>query len=101
MRATGPGEAVVELPWICPGAEALAALARTPVPWSVLRADPGTVLLVLRHTPTFATPGTPFSPGHLLDPLLPEAALRGLRDHAGAGFVDWTRPGARGSVPPR
>ena len=95
MRATAPGEAVVELPWLGPGAAALAALARTPVPWSVVREDPGTVLLVLRHTGAFATPALPFSLAHLLDPSLAEAALRGLREYPDAGFVDWERDGAR------
>ncbi len=93
MRATAPGEAVIELPWLGPGAAALAALARTPVPWAVVREDPGTVLLVVRHTTAFATPGLPFSLAHLLEPSLPEAALRGLHEHPGA--VDWARDGPR------
>ncbi len=95
MRATAPGEAVIELPWLCPGVEALAALTRTPVPWSAVREDPGAVLLVLRHTTAFATPALPFSPANLLEPSLVEAARSGLREHAGTGFVDWTRAGAR------
>jgi len=95
VRATAPGDAVIELPWLCPGAEALAALARTPVPWVALREDPGTVLLVLRHTTAFATLTLPFSPSSLLEPSLAEAALGGVRGYAGAGFVDWTRDGAR------
>ncbi|HEX5271829.1 MAG TPA: hypothetical protein VFW33_15130, partial [Gemmataceae bacterium] len=93
MRATAPGEAVIELPWLGPGAAALAALARTPVPWAVVREDPGAVLLVVRHTAAFAAPDLPFSTAHLLDPSLPEAALRGLREHPGS--VDWARDGAR------
>jgi two-component system, NtrC family, sensor kinase len=95
VRATAPGEAVVELPWLGPGAAALTALARTPVPWSVVREDPGTVLLVLRHTGAFTTPALPFSSAHLLDPSLTEAALRGLREHPNAGAVDWSCDGAR------
>ncbi len=94
MRATAPGEAVIELPWLGPGAAALAALARTPVPWAVVREDPGTVLLVVRHTGAFATPGLPFSPAHLLEPSLPEAALHGLREHAATAAIDWSRAGA-------
>jgi signal transduction histidine kinase len=95
VRATAPGEAVIELPWLGPGAEALAALARTPIPWPVVRADPGAVLLVVRHTGAFATPAVPFSPARLLDPSLAEAALHGLREHPDSGFVDWGRDGAR------
>jgi len=95
VRATAPGEAVIDLPWLCPGADALAALARTPIAWSMMRADPGAVLLVVRHSPTFATPSLPFSPANLLEPSLAEAALHGLREDAGAGFVDWTCSGAR------
>jgi signal transduction histidine kinase len=95
VRATAPGEAVIELPWVGPGAEALAALARTPIPWPVVRADPGTVLLVVRHSGTFATPAVPFSPARLLEPPLADAALRGLREHPDAGAVDWGRDGAR------
>jgi signal transduction histidine kinase len=93
VRATAPGEAVLELPWLEPAAPALAALARTPVPWSAVREDPGTVLLIVRHTPAFLTPGQPFSTAHLLEPSLPEAALRGLREHPGA--LDWGCDGAR------
>jgi signal transduction histidine kinase len=95
VRATAAGEAVVELPWLCPGAEALAALAQTPVPWSAVRDDPGAALLVVRHTTAFTSPARPFSPTSLLEPSLIEAALRGLRDPAGAGCVDWGRDGAR------
>src|SRR5262245_20293743 len=95
VRATAPGEAVVELPWLCPGAEALAALARTPVAWSAVRDDPGAVLLVVRHTTAFASPSRPFCATSLLEPSLIDAALRGLREHAGAGFVDCGRDGAR------
>src|SRR5437868_1588610 len=95
VRATAPGEAVVELPWLCPGAEALAALARTPVPWATVRTDPGAVLLVVRHSTAFTNPSRPLSPGDLLEPSLIEAALGGLRDHAAIGLVDWSRDGAR------
>jgi signal transduction histidine kinase len=94
VRATAPGEAAIELPWLCPGPDALASLARTPVPWCALRQDPGAVLLVVRHTTAFASPSCPFSPTSLLEPSLIEAALRGLREQAGAGFVDWDRDGA-------
>jgi two-component system NtrC family sensor kinase len=95
VRATAPGEAVIELPWLGPGAAALAALARTPVPWAVVRDDPGTVLLVVRHTAAFTSPDRPFSPAYLLDPVLPEAALRGLREYPAAGAVEWARDGPR------
>jgi signal transduction histidine kinase len=95
VRATAPGESVIELPWLCPGAEALAALARTPVPWEALREDPGTVLLILRHSSAFATINIPFSASSLLEPSLPEAALRGLREHPSAGFLDGSRDGTR------
>ncbi len=94
MRATAPGEAVIDLPWLCPGADALAALARSPVCWPALRDDPGAVLLVVRHSPTFATPSLPFSAAHLLEPSLAEAALRIVRDETGSGFIDWGCPGA-------
>jgi two-component system NtrC family sensor kinase len=95
VRATAPGEAVIELPWLCPGADALAALARTPVPWTTVRADPGAVLLAVRNSSAFANPSHALSPGHLLEPLLIQSALRGLREHADSGFVDWSRDGAR------
>jgi signal transduction histidine kinase len=95
VRATAPGEAVVELPWLCPAADALAALARTPVAWSAVRDDPGAVLLVVRHTTAFTSPSRPFSATSLLEPSLIEAALRGLHEHGSTGFVDWGRDGAR------
>jgi signal transduction histidine kinase len=94
VRATAPGEAVIELPWLCPGADALAALARTPVPWATVRTDPGAVLLVVRHSNAFSNPSRPPSPEEFLEPSLIQAALRGLKEHADVGFVDWRGDGA-------
>jgi signal transduction histidine kinase len=95
VRATTAGEAVIDLPWLCPAVDALAALARTPVPWTAVRDDPGTVLLMLRHTVAFSSPTVAFSPTSLLEPSLLEAAVCTLRQHPGLGFVDWSRDGAR------
>ena len=49
-----PGEAVLKLLWLAPGAASLAALARGGASaWSEIRTDPGAVLLLLRFGPPF------------------------------------------------
>jgi signal transduction histidine kinase len=82
------------LPWLSPGAAALAALARAPSAstWADARTDPGAVLLLLRHHET--DPSLPF-PGALIQGAAPlEEALR-LLDVSPAAFVDWERADAR------
>ena len=61
--------------------------------WSRLREDPGAVLLLVRHTHAFATPERSFSTADLLEPTVPGAALRGLREHSSTGWVDWHSDG--------
>jgi two-component system, NtrC family, sensor kinase len=62
--------------------------------WSRLREDPGAVLLLVRHTDAFATPEHSVSTADLLEPSLPEAALRGLREHSSTGWIDWHGEGS-------
>ncbi len=88
MEAPNLGEAALELPWISPCAASLAALARGPSrrAWWAVRADPGAVLLLVRHgiePATFASLD--------LSPVL-ETALQNLTL---PGFVDWRQPGPR------
>ena len=51
MKATDHGEAITQLAWLCPSAGSLLALARSAPhqAWSIMRNDPGSVLLVVRH----------------------------------------------------
>jgi two-component system NtrC family sensor kinase len=93
VRPTALGDAISQLPWLCPCAASLAALARTPLAWSDVRADPGVALLFVRHTSEAPSASGPFS----LPPLFEEAsvlesAIRQL-DQAPAGFIDWGQPG--------
>jgi signal transduction histidine kinase len=91
VRPAAPAEAVAELPWLCPGADALRALARADgaACWAAVRHDPATVLLAARRAEAFHTPAAPFPPSCLHDPALLETVLRHLREHPGRGFVDW------------
>jgi signal transduction histidine kinase len=96
----GPGalaEAVVRLPWISPGTEALLALARAPTAasWDAVRVDPGAMLLLVRNSPELRTlSGVSFIPGLLGNPVLLEDALRRL-DSASISWVDWDNPTVR------
>src|SRR5438270_3633129 len=93
----GLGEAAANLPWLSPCAASLVALARAPTPavWDEVRADPGCVLLLLRHAlPPGAPSGLSFFPSLLRDPAPLEAALRHLAQ-PGPGFVDWDQAAFR------
>lgn len=82
------GETATHLPWLCPRASSLVALARVPVAtaWSQLRIDPGAVLLVARQAPE---PSTLLSSSRQTTIL--EDALGQLAG-TGAGFVEWNAP---------
>src|SRR5262245_2263173 len=93
----GLGEAAANLPWLSPCAASLVALARAPTPavWDAVRADPGSVLLLLRHAlPPGTSSGLSFFPSLLRDAAPFEAALRHLAQ-PGPGFVDWDQPAFR------
>jgi signal transduction histidine kinase len=97
VRAPAPGEAVTDLSWLCPGADALLALARKDAAngWAVVRHDPGAVLLVVRYTQAFLSFTPPFSPRSLQVPDFLDTVCRFLRSHPGQGFVDWNQEGIR------
>ncbi len=97
MRASPPGEAVLDLAWLCPGADALLALARADAAgaWSVVRGDPGAALLAVRHGDELTRLTAPFSPHALHDAALLEAALLNLRESSVLDFVDWRRAEVR------
>jgi two-component system, NtrC family, sensor kinase len=76
VRVPALGEAATQLPWLCPCAASLLALARSPAggAWSEIRHDPAALLLVLREAGrTLASPALSFFPSVLRDP----GALRG------------------------
>ena len=86
-------EAVTRLPWVCPGTAALLALARSPTAssWETVRADPGAVLLLTRHSPMLrATTNDSFIPGSFANPTLLEEALRRLEPPL-TGWADWNQ----------
>lgn len=88
VKASEPGESAIHLPWLTPGSEALAALARhgSVDCWPLIKHDPGAVALLLKHADddTHSLPPTLFSRPEVLD-----SAQQSLR--ASAGFVDWNR----------
>lgn len=88
-----PADGALRLPWLCPSAESLAALAQpaSSDSWLVVRDDPAAVLLLLRTAPS-ASPRS-FLP--LLDSAVPlEEAARHLGGTA-VGVLDWRTPAAR------
>ncbi len=78
MRALG--EAATELPWLCPCAAALTALARAPADaWGAVRHDPALVLLVARQTAAaLADPSRASFATLVHDPAVLEGALTHL-----------------------
>src|SRR5262249_27112056 len=88
------GEAITHLPWLCPCAASLVALARDPNPtgWSMVQSDPGAVLLVVRQSADLlSVPALVSFPPLLDSPRIPQAALEGLQNPQ-LWFVDWGHP---------
>lgn len=93
------GETVLDLPWVCPCAASLLALARQPIAaaWSTVRTDPACVLLLARH----ALPGSlPLELKSLLSLIREGDALQaswmqlqkqGTPPALPTGFVDWNQ----------
>jgi two-component system NtrC family sensor kinase len=91
VRPTALGDAVAHLPWLCPCAASLAALARPAAAWPEVRNDPGAVLLLIRCSPEMlAVSGLSFFPALAEEPAVLEAVLTQL-DRLPAGFVDWSQ----------
>jgi len=90
VKAPALAEAAVDLPWLAPCADSLAALVRLPADkaWAAVRGDPGLVLLWARCAAAPASSPS-FAPHSLHDPRLLEKALRLLEQPA---FVDWSAP---------
>jgi signal transduction histidine kinase len=122
VRFSALGEAATQLPWLCPCASSLLALARnaTAAAWLEVRDDPGAVLLIARETArTLRSATGSFYPCVLRDPAILRGAIRCLNeDHRtqengnpsasvladdatlkptqeASGFVDWSQPGCR------
>ncbi len=91
VKAPALGVAAAHLPWLSPGAAALTAAVRQPAAeaWSLLRTDPGAVLLVLRYACPTPFAGAPDYPCLLNHAFFFDAAARHLSD-TGPGFVDWS-----------
>lgn len=121
MRLPALGEAATQLPWLCPCASSLVALARKPAAaaWREVRDDPGAVLLILRQAArTGTSPAPAYFPSLLRDPCLVQGAIRLLHAtepepakagtpilpfspstplpcaHVPSGFVDWRLAGS-------
>lgn len=109
------GEAATHLPWLCPCAASLRALARAPTgaTWAQVRADPGAVLLILRQTAAqLVSPDVVFFPALLREPAVLEGAVQFLtaggrtrnadrqppfhssllHSRSLSAFVDWSEP---------
>ncbi len=93
------GDRTADLPWLCPCAASLTALARDSVraAWSRVQVDPGCVCLVVRYgLPDTATLGV----RPVLSTMREVDVLRAARDHlrdddAKVGFVPWDVPELR------
>jgi two-component system NtrC family sensor kinase len=86
-----------ELPWLCPCADSLVALARgTGAPaWSALRTDPGLVVLLLRAAgPAGRSSALPFYTALLHEPAALSLAAERLGQRP-AGFVNWSGASAK------
>jgi two-component system, NtrC family, sensor kinase len=91
------GEAATHLPWICPRASSLVALARSPTAalWPEIRSDPGAVLLVIRQAPAAqALPSLSFFPALFQDPIILQEAICRL-PKTGPAFIDWNQGAIR------
>lgn len=96
MKVQALGEATLNLPWLAPCAASLTALARTPAAavWPQLRADPGCVLLLVRHGLSADTaPELQSLPHQFHEQAILQAACSYLEKFPPAsGFVDWHSP---------
>jgi two-component system, NtrC family, sensor kinase len=86
VRLPALGEAATQLPWLCPCASSLLALACKPAAavWSEVRDDPGAVLLIVRQSAR-ALSQSPvcFSPSLLCDSTILQGAIHLLAESRG------------------
>jgi signal transduction histidine kinase len=83
VRFPALGEAATQLPWLCPCATSLLALARKPAlaAWFAVRDDPGAVLLLVRQTARALPSATELSClGWVRDPAILQEAVRCLQE---------------------
>ncbi len=102
MRVSALGEAATQLPWLCPSAASLLALARLPSAsaWAGTRDDPGAVLHILRQTARIlVSPAISFFPAVLRDAAILQGAIHFLNRESETttqastpGIVDWNQP---------
>jgi two-component system NtrC family sensor kinase len=86
VRFPALGDAATQLPWLCPCASSLLALAHQPAAaaWLDVREDPGAVLLVVRQAGrAFRSPSESSFPTLLRDPAVLQAAVRFLMETRG------------------
>jgi two-component system, NtrC family, sensor kinase len=95
VRPSAVGDAVARLPWICPSAGSLAAMARASGAGAEVRADPGAVILLARHASRCpVTANYDFISAVLgQTPVLRSACA--YLEQPPAGLVDWARPELR------
>jgi signal transduction histidine kinase len=91
-----PSEATLQLPWLCPCAASLTALARplSAAVWTSLRHDPGAVLLLVRAQ-ACQQPPLPALETLLTGPAILDFSLINLEQFSGHGFVDWSHANTR------
>jgi two-component system NtrC family sensor kinase len=90
VRFPALGEAATQLPWLCPCASSLLALARKPAAaaWAEVRDDPGAVLLIVRQSARVLGPGPVFlSPMLLRDSAILKGAIRLLSQTGSAAHT--------------
>ena len=93
MPGTGVGRTAADLPWLCPDAESLIALAERPAETAALPADTALLVFLLRFARPDAGDG-PFaawSTERIVSPSLPETAVAYLT-RSRRGWADRTHP---------